>query len=239
MRGTCSTHYLIDRDHMGQFSAGGDQIVQSLADALPNGAYGMPAYWNNQVYYIGSGDVPKAFQFSQGLLARVPDSAGATTFDFPGAVPVISANGALDGILWPIQRGAFPAAILHAYDATDLSHELYSSRSTAAADFGEAVKFTPPLVANGKVFVATSTQLTAFGLSSSSPTGPGNAGGGGCVGDCTGSGLVSVADLLRLVDIALGNADASTCGAGAAGAPVSVVEILTAVHDALDGCPAA
>jgi hypothetical protein len=60
-----------------------------------------------------------------------------------------------------------------------------------------------------------------------------------CVGDCGGDGLVTVDELLTMVNIALGNAPLAECQAGEANADgqITVDEILTAVNNALNGCP--
>jgi len=60
-----------------------------------------------------------------------------------------------------------------------------------------------------------------------------------CVGDCNGEGHVTVDEILTLVNIALGNADATACPNGIPSGvlQVDVVLILTAVNNALDGCP--
>jgi hypothetical protein len=61
-----------------------------------------------------------------------------------------------------------------------------------------------------------------------------------CVGDCDGSGAVSVDEIVMMVDIALGYAGVATCGAAdpAGTGEVTVVQILQAVDNALNGCNA-
>jgi hypothetical protein len=58
----------------------------------------------------------------------------------------------------PIQApsGSVPtAAILRAFDATNISKELYNSSQNSADVPGFGIKFTSPIIANGKVFIGT------------------------------------------------------------------------------------
>jgi hypothetical protein len=59
-----------------------------------------------------------------------------------------------------------------------------------------------------------------------------------CVGNCNNDMQVTVDELLTMVNIALGNADVSTCNAGDAShdGQITIDEILTAVNNALSGC---
>jgi len=62
---------------------------------------------------------------------------------------------------------------------------------------------------------------------------------GSCVGDCNGEGQVTVNELIQMVNIALGNADVSTCLAGDANGDgeITINEIIAGVNNALNGCP--
>jgi hypothetical protein len=167
------TVYLVNRDNMGHFQAGSDsQIVQSLPFAVSRGGlFGAPAYYANKVYFAGVYDALKAFDLADGLFSSsTPSAQSPTTYGFPGATPVISANGtdSSSAIVWTLetdQYGTNGPAVLHAYAALDVATELYNSDETPSRDNpGPAVKFTVPTVANGKVFVGTQTQLSVFGL---------------------------------------------------------------------------
>jgi hypothetical protein len=71
----------------------------------------------------------------------------------------VSANGGADGILWAVESSS-THGVLHAYDAADLTHELYQSAASGSRDdFGPGSKYTPPTIANGKVFVATQADV--------------------------------------------------------------------------------
>ena len=159
--------YLIDRDNMGGFNFGGDtQIVQSIPYAV-GGMWSMAAYWNNALYFLGSGDVLRGFLLNSGLISTTPFAIGNTAFGFPGATPSISADGNINGIAWVLQTDQFMVkgrAILRAYNATNLV-ELYNSDQNSRRDSpGPAVKFTVPTVVNGKVYVGTETGLSVYGL---------------------------------------------------------------------------
>jgi len=79
-----------------------------------------------------------------------------------------------------------------------------------------------------------SPSLTATEPPTSTPTVPPP-----CVGDCDGSGAVTINDLLLMVNIALGNAETSACPRGDRNhdGMITVDEILAAVNAALNGCP--
>ena len=114
---------------------------------------------------LGSGDAIKAFKLTNGTFSLGPTSLSAQVYPYPGASFVISANGANNGILWTIQRNESTPGILRAYDAANLNSVLYASNEQGSRDsMGIAAKFSTPVVANGKVFVAGAAQLTAYGF---------------------------------------------------------------------------
>jgi hypothetical protein len=93
---------------------------------------------------------------------------------YPGATLQISANGTTNGILWAVERvgpdqsgtGSAGPGVLHAFDANNLATVLYNSNQAAGGrdTLDNAAKWAAPLIANGKVFVASNSQLTVFGL---------------------------------------------------------------------------
>jgi Malectin domain len=159
--------YLVNRDAMGHFTSGSDNVVQVLPNAI-GGAWSMPAYFNGAIYYNGNGDSLKEFQLFNGLLSATPETQSGNTLGYPGATPSISANRGSNGIVWTLQTDAYGSsgpAVLHAYEARDVSRELYSTSEAGSRDtLGAAVKFTLPTIANGRVYVGTATGLEVLGL---------------------------------------------------------------------------
>ncbi len=159
--------YVGDRDNLGKFMPGNNgNLYQVLPNALPNGAWSGPAYFNNTVFYAGVGDVLRAFPIANGLLSATASSQSATSFAYPGSTPSVSANGMQNGIVWAVESGTSSQAVLHAYDATNLAHELYNSnQATNGRDaFGLGNKFITPMVSNGRVYVGTPSGVAVFGL---------------------------------------------------------------------------
>lgn len=142
--------------------------MQTVRGAM-YGYYSSPAYWNQYIYYSGIRDYLSMYTLTDGLLSPKPVSKAPTAFRFPGCTPSVSSNGASNGIVWAIESFAFtqggPPAVLHAYDASDVSKELYNSKQNAKRDTaGAQLKFTVPTIANGKVYVGTQTELDVYGL---------------------------------------------------------------------------
>jgi len=162
--GKDSNIYVVDRDAMGKFNPSTNNIYQELQGALSGSVLSMPAYFNNTVYYGAAGDNIKAFAISNAQLASTPASQTNNAFGYPGATPSISANGMGNSILWAAENGG--AAVLHAYDATNLSRELYNSNQASGGrdQFGAGNKFITPMITNGKVYVGTTNGVGVFGL---------------------------------------------------------------------------
>jgi Chitobiase/beta-hexosaminidase C-terminal domain/Legume lectin domain/Immunoglobulin domain len=172
--GKGSTIYLINRDQMTtnntHYCSGcssDSEIVQELTSAVGGGIWSMPAYWNNNVYFWGTNDFLKAFGLSNGRLTA-STSHSSTSLAFPGATPSVSSNGNTNGIVWAIDSTKYDTgpAVLHAFDATNVSHELWNSSQAANSrdTAGPAVKFTVPTIVNGKVYIGAQGELDAYGL---------------------------------------------------------------------------
>src|SRR5882762_2844186 len=165
--------YLVDRDTLGGYGACPDTPPHPVQVVSVNDGpiLSTPLFWNNAVYVAAGNGKLKAFPMPGGVLnisplaSQSPDALGPQ-----GATPVVSSNGANNAIIWLIDTsGALvtpnTAAILRAFDAGNLSKEIYSSPAVPSPNTaGLAVKFTVPTVANGKVYVGTQTELDVYGL---------------------------------------------------------------------------
>jgi len=170
--GKNGTIYLVDRENMGHYNAGRDTSVQSIVNIFTNatgiegGNFSSPVYFNGSVFFSPVQDNIQAFQLTNGLLSGSATSRSSESFPERGGTLAVSANGNTNGIVWALlSNGTGAPGSLIAYDATNLGDELYNSNSAGSRDTLDAWwKFTTPVVANGKVFVVSMSQLTVYGL---------------------------------------------------------------------------
>jgi hypothetical protein len=173
--------YLVDRDKLGQYNAVTNTNLQtvtvnSTGGGITTGFFSTASYWNGNVYAGAVGDNVKVYPISNAVLASTAAAQTPETYGYPGVNVVISAAGAsaTAGIAWALDTnangtgsygaGAAGPAILRAYDATNLGKALWSSSTLSTDRCGNAVKFAVPTVANGKVYVVGTNQLTVYGL---------------------------------------------------------------------------
>ena len=161
--GKNGTLYVVSRDAMGKYNPGANNVWQELPGAL-GAVFSSPAWFNGTLYYGAAGRRLLAFTAVGARFQSAPASQSAQVFGYPGTSPAISANGNSNAIAWAHQNGN--AAVLHAYDARDLAHELYNSDQAPGArdQLGPGNKFITPMIADGKVFVGTQTGVAVFGL---------------------------------------------------------------------------
>ena len=160
--------YLLDRDNLGRYNANSDQIVQEFPNAL-GGIFGSAVYFNQCVYYRGATTPMAAFRLAGGSFLPAPDSTTADIFTYTSCGLSVSSQGTNNGIVWELQTdGSFVApSVLHAYNPANLGSELYNSSQAGARDQAPvSTKWVPPTVANGKVYVAGSFAISAYGLAS-------------------------------------------------------------------------
>jgi hypothetical protein len=150
-------------DFLGEYDGQNDNNLFTMSNALPSGASSTPAYFNNMLYYGGIGDSVRSINVLDPSGSPVTQSTN--TLGTSGATPVISANGTSTAIVWALDTTANGGPVLHAYDATDLSSELYNSSMQAGRDAVDATaSYSVPVVANGHVYVGTQTGVEVYGL---------------------------------------------------------------------------
>jgi hypothetical protein len=161
--------FVVNRDSMGSYSPSSNNVIQTVRGGPHqyDNIFSTPVYWNGFFYVHSEGDVVRQFTWSNGQLSNSPVNTGQIVVYTHGATTSLSANGTNNGILWEIDNSAYGggAAILRAYDATNVGKELYDSTQAGSRDqAGAALKFTVPTIAGGKVFVGTSNELDIYGL---------------------------------------------------------------------------
>jgi N-acetylneuraminic acid mutarotase len=177
--GKSGTLYVVDRDNMGGVSNGNTNIIQSWTPAAGE-IHSGPVWWtgpNGSYMYVwpDSGNRLRQYQFTNGLFNSTAFAQSATVggAGSPGGILSLSANGtnAGSGILWAVvntrssANQAVVAGTLHAYNAQDVSSELWNSDILPRDALGNLAKFVPPTVANGKVYMATfSRRLNVYSL---------------------------------------------------------------------------
>ncbi len=158
--GKQGTIYVLNRDNLGQYSAGGDNILQELPFVVGH-MFNSPAYWNGTLYYAGDADTLKAFALTpdgQYPLSTAPVMASAQKL-IGSHSPSISANGNTNGIVWVMS-----GSNLYAYNASTLQQLYISSQLKARDALPATAHFVTQTIANGKVYVATQTTLSVYGL---------------------------------------------------------------------------
>lgn len=176
--------YLVDTTNLGGYNANIDPVVQSFQATYPTAGqtghiHGSPVYWNGPswgpaIYLWAENDVLRAYQFvadgsgsgqfNTTAISRGSALAPVVNAGMPGGFLSVSANGSAPGtgILWAAtsykgdaEMGRVPG-IVYAYDASDLTHELWDSHQNLSRDdIGYLAKFTPPTVVNGKLYMAS------------------------------------------------------------------------------------
>lgn len=173
-------NFLVDRDNMGGQADQDTQIVQKWQGSA-RGVWGGGAYYkkgSGGFYYLwGIGDRLRAYRFNGSTFDLPPQVNQSSATGYPGGALSVSSNGENAGtaILWAVRgkrtspglAATTGSGVLVAFDATDITQQLWSSDDAPGDALGDATKFAPPTIANGRVFVGTSSgQLVVYGLKS-------------------------------------------------------------------------
>ena len=144
----------------------------SYPTGIPGSGILVRRFFNGYLHFAVVNDSLKALRLTSGLSSTAPTSQSPEIYPIRGGSFAICANGTTNGIIWAVQNNGARSdhdtgapGVLFAYDATNLHNELYNSSHAGTRDTLDfAAKFSIPLIANGKVFVAGQTQLVAYGL---------------------------------------------------------------------------
>ncbi len=179
--GKDSIFRVVNSTDMGHYNSSVDDDVQEFS-ATNTPFFSSPIYWNSPnngpvVYIWGKSDSLKAFKFTGSLFQTTPvsESTIQNSSGFSNAAALsLSANDNLTGtgIVWSsaplsgVATGVPVLGVLRAFDATNLTTELWDSTQNLTRDnVGNYAKFNPPTIANGKVYVGSfSGQLQVYGL---------------------------------------------------------------------------
>ena len=182
--GKAGVVYLLDQTNLGGLGTkSGTSSLQSFQASngcgLTDCAQHLPtAYWphptNPHLYVWDIGDYLRAYPFDLAAQRFVTKDVTVGTFlpSRTGGMTISSYGGERGtGIVWAATalEDAYSSAVPgtpHAYDANDITTELYNSDQNSARDaMGTFLKMTTPVVANGKVYVNTqSNLLPVYGL---------------------------------------------------------------------------
>jgi hypothetical protein len=170
--------YLLNKDNMGGYSSSSNQVQQTIP--IKDNLHCLPAYYKgsiNEFVYLWSENVKlRALSFDRSsntfsdlqIVSNVNGPTGQS-----GAELSVSSNGLVDGtgILWASYAIATDAGvvagpgILRAFDANDITKELWDTGENSNDYPGYFAKFSAPTIANGHVYLATfSKQVAVYGL---------------------------------------------------------------------------
>ncbi|HEU5333447.1 MAG TPA: hypothetical protein VFU73_11790 [Actinocrinis sp.] len=148
-----------------------DHIKQELPQqTVPGGMWGTWAYaasgTNEYVYAAGAqGPLTQWRLAADGTLVPTPVARAPLVFAYPGAIPVVTSDGSApgSGIVWTVDQTH--GAVLRAFAADDVSHELWDSGRDPGRDalgHGEFDHFTVPTTADGVVIVGDQGHLELY-----------------------------------------------------------------------------
>jgi hypothetical protein len=164
--------YLLDGEAMdgsGTAPAGAFQVIPASTGPIFNFALWGRAQ-TSYVYTQGSSDMLRCYAVTSQGLNPSPVSMASEPMRYSRIGMTLSAAGDLEGtgILWEITgnpHDTSASGTLRAYNASDLSNELWNSDMNSDDSMGPIMKFVSPTVANGRVYVPTFANVVmVYGL---------------------------------------------------------------------------
>jgi hypothetical protein len=172
--------YLLNKDNMGGYQSSSNQVQQTIFLNQNANQHCQPAYYkgasNEFVYIWSENDLLRAFPFNRSsnmfdVNSTVIGASGPQGQN--GAMLSVSSNGSAagSGIVWASYSKRCDAehnvcaGILRAFNADDITKELWNSDQNATDIVGNYAKFASPTIANGHVYLATfSNYVAVYGL---------------------------------------------------------------------------
>jgi hypothetical protein len=167
---------VLDPASLGKFSATSNNVIQQMS--IGGHTHGSPVYWNGPsgptIYLWPESATLRAYRFNGNKLTTTAATqyTGATP-THPGGTISLSANGATagSGVVWATFTSTridttsghmgdawhyVVPGVLYAFDAGNLATPIWTSTANQTRDdLGMLAKFNAPVVANGKVYVAS------------------------------------------------------------------------------------
>lgn len=155
------------------------QHFQATASHTHSLVYWASAKHGPLLYVWGQRDTARAYAIDGEKVNQTPVMLQDVANEgHPGAMLSLSANGGTNGILWAAIHATGDSwhesrpGVLHAFDADDIRHELWSSLDVPQRDDCDRYsKMAPPTIANGMVYLASfgtenvgTGQLCVYGL---------------------------------------------------------------------------
>jgi len=173
--------YLLNKNNMGSYTVGSNQVQQIITLSSNSNMHCQPAYGKGSnyefVYIWPENDQLRAFPFDRGSntfnIANEVISSAAGPTGQNGAMISVSSNGTAtgSGIVWASYAASGDAehtvspGVLRAFDASNITKELWNNNATTNDNAGAYAKFASPTIANGHVYLATfSNKVVVYGL---------------------------------------------------------------------------
>jgi hypothetical protein len=154
--------YVMNYDQLGHFHSGSNSGIEQTITGF-NLIRVTPAYWNNSLYFGPLDSSLRRLALGSGGFSSTAASQTSFTFPYPGTPAVVSANGSTNGIVWATKHSG-GAAVIYAFDANDLSKMLWASSNTSRDTADNSVRFSVPMIVNGRMYMAGKSALVIYGL---------------------------------------------------------------------------
>ncbi len=168
------TWFVLNQSSLGGVGGSAQSWAWNAVDPK-SGSYAGEAFCNGSLYLTGNiGTKLYSFAFSGGTFNTTPTVSTSGTYNGRYGPLVCTSNGSTTSsqLIWMVAPNASygsgnQTGTLRVFNAQTLS-ELYNSDTIGADAMGNMVKWAPPTVSSGRVYVPGTTAVTMFGVPGSS-----------------------------------------------------------------------